>query len=830
MRTNARTDLGPGRGWRMLAVPTVLIALSCAARADAQSPRPAASPSAAHRATLDRYCVTCHNERLKTAGLRLDAVNVSDPTADPETWEKVIRKIRSGAMPPAGSPRPDRMAAESLTNWLTTTLDRAALARPNPGRPAMHRLNRVEYVNAVRDVLGVDIDGPALLPPDDAGFGFDNIGDVLTVTPSLLERYLLAAKKIARVAVADQTIRATGQRYSLPFSLVQDTRMGDAFPFGTRGGISVPHTFPVDGEYAVTVEVQRHSLGLGGRVRGMNDRNLIDVLLDGERVHRFEIGRQSQLGTGERRDINAQFVAASDVLKPSEIVAGDAPLTARFPARAGTHVVTVTFVDSPWYMEGVGVSRLPAVSDGYAAGTDSAQNFGKIHMGVDAINVEGPFNAMATGDTPARRRIFVCRPARAVDETPCARRIVRRLARNAFRRPVAARDIETLMAFYARGRATGSFDAGIQAVIERLLVSPAFLVRVESQPPGIRPGQAYAVSPFDLASRLSFFLWSSVPDEELLNAATSGRLSAPAVLEKQVARMLTDSRSTAFTTNFFGQWLTTKNVASLTPDPHEFPDFDGNLRDAFAKETALFLESQVREDRPVPELLTANYTFVNERLAKHYGLPGVYGPQFRRVSYPGDARAGLLGHGSVLLVTSYPNRTSVVQRGKWILENLLGSPPPPPPANVPPLPETGKDEKPRTLRERMEQHRRNPACSACHARMDPLGFALENFNAIGSFRLEDAGNRIDPSGTFLGGTKFSTPAEFRAALLEHRDEFVETVAVKLLTYAMGRGVEPSDMPAVRAIVRDTAARQYRWSALIQAIVRSVPFQMRRAES
>ncbi len=795
-----------------------------------QSPVVESSPSGTHRATLDRYCVTCHNPRLKAAGLLLDRVDPGDPMADAATWEKVIRKLRSGAMPPAGSPRPEKSTLDSMVGWLTTTLDRAALAAPNPGRPALHRLNRSEYVNAVRDVLGVDIDGATLLPPDDAGYGFDNIGDVLTVTPALLERYLLAAKKIARVAVGDMTIRASAQTYGLPFSLVQDARMGDAFPFGTRGGLSVSHAFPVDGEYVITIELQRHSLALGSRVRGTNDLNVIDVLVDGERVQRLTVGRQGRVGTGERGAINAQFSAATDQRGQQGVVSGDGPLTARFAARAGTHTVTVTFIDAPWYMEGVGVSRLPAASDGYSAGTDSAQNFGKIQMSVDALSIAGPFNALASHDNPARRQVFICRPATASEELPCARRIVSHLARRAFRRPVTTKDVEMLMGFYRRGRAGGDLDSGVKAVIERILVSPAFLVRRESEPAGTRLGQAYRVSPVELASRLSFFLWSSVPDEELLTAASAGRLSTPVALERQVARMMADRKSNALMENFFGQWLTTKNVVALTPDPHEFPEFDGNLREAFAGETARFIESQVREDRPIPELLTANYTFVNERLARHYGMPNVYGTQFRRVVYPNDARAGLLGHGSVLLVTSYPNRTSVVQRGKWILEALLGTPPPPPPANVPPLPENDKTSKPRTLRERMEQHRKNPACAACHSRMDPLGFALENFNAVGGFRMNDAGNPIDPSGTFLGGAKFSTPAEFRTALLDHRDEFVETVAVKLLTYAMGRGVEPFDMPAVRSIVRTTAAKDYRWSALVSAIVRSLPFQMRRAES
>ena len=808
------------RGWRHL-VRLGTMPLACcvllvgllgpAQKADSQTFAQASSPSA-QRGFLDKYCVRCHNQRLKTAGLLLDLLDVTNVAASAEVWEKVIKKVRSGAMPPAGAPRPDPASADRLVSWLERTLEAAALAHPNPGRTALHRLNRTEYANAIRDLLGLDIDVAALLPPDDAGYGFDNIGDVLTITPGLLERYLLAAKEIARTAIGDASIRPVTHEYRLPLSLIQDIRMSEDLPFGTRGGLAVRHTFPADGEYEIAIDLQRNQLALGNRIRGGNDGNVIDVLLDGELVKRFTVGRRGGLKTAGRRG-----------------AAGDVALQLRFQVRAGAHLLGVAFVDTPWYMEGVGVSRLPAASDGYSAGTESGRDYGKIQMGIDSVTVSGPFNSITPEDSPPRSRILTCRPATAHEEAPCASAILSRLAKRAFRRPVSARDLETLMAFYESGHARGGFDTGIQRAIERLLVSPSFLVRVEGQPANVAPGQAYRISDLDLASRLSFFLWSSVPDDQLIDLAAVGRLHDSGVLDHHVQRMLADPRFDALVTNFFGQWLSTRNVPSLTPDPHTFPEFDANLQDAFRRETELFLSSQVREDRSVVELLTANYTFLNERLARHYGIPNVYGMAFRRVTYADETRAGLLGHGSILMVTSYPNRTSVVQRGKWILENLLGVPPPPPPANVPPLEENDETTHAKTQRQRLEQHRKNPACATCHAKMDPLGFALENFNAIGGFRTTDAGSRIDPSGVFIGGATFADPAEFRRALLGHQEEFVETLVVKLLTYAMGRGVEYYDMPAVRAIMRGAAARNYRWSAIISGIVQSTPFQMRSGE-
>jgi mono/diheme cytochrome c family protein len=780
----------------------------------AGTPEPAAVV-AAHRALLDRYCVTCHSERVKAAGLVLQGLSLDQVPAATETWEKVLHKVRTGAMPPAGLPRPDRESADRFRAWLETTLDHAAAVSPDPGRPSIHRLNRTEYVNAIRDVLALDVlDGASLLPSDDASYGFDNIGEVLTMTPGLLSRYLLAAKKISRLAVGDSTIHPSVATYSLPMSLVQDTRMSEELPFGTRGGLSVRHVFPVDGTYSIKVRLHRNGLALGENVRGLADENLIDVMIDGERVTRFTIG-----GRGEGRVRGTPGTADTD-------------LEVRFPAKAGTRSVGVAFVDQFFYMEGVSVSRLPAGSDGFAAGSNTSVNYGKVQMAVESIAVAGPFDVPPVSDTPSRRRVFICRPAGARDEEACAERILSTLARRAYRRPVTADDTRTLMEFFRNGQASGGFDQGIQTGLERMLVAPSFLFRVEDDPPRTARGAAYTVSDIELASRLSFFLWSSVPDDALLAVAERGQLKNPAVLEREVRRMLADPRANALVTNFFSQWLLVRNMDAVKPDTYAFPDFDDNLRQAFKQETKLFIESQLHEDRSVLDLLSADYTFVNERLARHYGIPGIYGSHFRRVQYTDDRRAGLLGQGSILTVTSYANRTSPVVRGKWIMETLLGTPPPAPPPGVPTLDESNSaaKAKPKSVREQMENHRKNPNCSGCHSRMDPLGFALENFDGIGAFRETEGTSRIDPSGAFPGGAMFSTPREFRQGLLTQRDEIVETIAEKLLTYALGRGVEAHDLPAVRAITRAASVQGYRWSALFLAIVKSTPFQMRRTES
>ena len=774
---------------------------------------PGSSLAPQRRALLDRYCVTCHNEKLKTAGLMLDKMDVEQIGAGAEVWEKVVRKLRGGVMPPANRPRPDKVTIDGFIASLETALDRAAAAAPNPGRPAIHRLNRAEYTNAIRDLLGLEIDGRSLLPGDDSGYGFDNIAEVLTVSPGLLERYLLLAKQISRLAIGDPTMRPTVATYKVPYSFVQDDRMSEDLSFGSRGGAAIRHYFPVDGEYLVKIRLQRQSLEIGHVIRGLDVRNQVDVRLDHARVKLFTLDVRDY-GSGGYRD--------------TEDLA-DAHLEVRIPVKAGMRIVGVSLNKRTWYTEGVGMSRLPPASDAYASGRKSEQNFGKIEAGVDEINIAGPFNATAPQDTLSRRRIFVCRPIGPQDEEPCAKTILSTLARRAYRRPVTDADVRTLLGFYQGGQAEGGFEKGVQRALERILTDPDFLFRVERDPANVAPGAVYRLSGLELASRLSFFLWSSIPDDELLDLAASGKLSDPVVLDQQVRRMLRDARAKALLSNFFGQWLYLRNVVTHKPDPFVFPEFDDGLREAFQRETELFLETQLREDRSATELLTANYTFVNGRLARHYGIPNVYGSRFRRVTLRDDGRSGLLGQGSLLTVTSYANRTSPVLRGKWLLENILGTPPPAPPANVPDLKDDEASQA-TSMRARMEQHRKNPVCASCHWMIDPLGFALENFDGIGKWRATEAGTSIDASGTLPDGTTFDGPATFREALLEHRETFIRTLTEKLLTYALGRGVEYYDMPAVRTIMREAALSDDRWSSLILEIVKSPPFQMRRSES
>ena len=810
---------------------TVVAATGSPLAAGPQAPSPATptqqiSPSSAstspERALVNRYCVSCHNERLKTADLRLDNVNIDDLGSGAAVWEKVVRKLRAGRMPPKGRPRPDKGTNDAFVAWLETGLDRAAAAAPNPGRLVPHRLNRVEYTNAIRDLLHLEIDGTSLLPADDAGFGFDNIGDVLTITPALLERYLIAAQRISRLALGDPTIPPAIERYQTPYlTLRQGERMSEEQPFGSRGGTVVRHTFPVDGEYIIRVRLERHALSIGHLVRGLDITNEIDVRIDGERVHMFTLG-------GDLPEDAAVYDNSpggrQDFLKHA-----DDALDVRLPVKAGPRTIQVSFRKTNWEVEGIGPKTLPVVSWGFTAATETARDSGRIHMGVDNIQIVGPYNGTRPEDTPTRRRIFVCDPTSVDDEAPCAQTILSTLARRAYRRPVTEEDLRILLDFYEDGRRRGDFETGIQAALKRLLTDPEFLVRVEHDPVDATPGTAYRITDLELASRLSFFLWSSIPDDELLDLAIRGELSDPSVLQQQVQRLLADDRAEALLGNFFGQWLWVRNMENVAPDPKVFPDFDDNLREAFQRETELFLQSQFNEDRSITDILTADYTFLNERLAGHYGIPGVYGAHFRRVPLTDGRRAGLLGHGSILTVTSYANRTSPVVRGKWVLENLLGTPPPPPPPNVPPFPE-GEGASFTSVRERMEQHRANPVCAACHNDLDPLGFAFENFDAVGKWRDLDGTTPVDPSGAFPSGTPFAGPSEFRNALLEHRDLFVPNLIEKLMTYALGRGVEYYDMPAVRKITRDIASDDNRWSSLILSIVKSDPFQIRRSES
>ena len=773
------------------------------------------APDVAVKPVLAKYCVGCHNEKRKAqyANLALDSLDLTKVGEHAEVWERVLSKLRAGTMPPGGAVRPEKATYDTVVASLESALDAAAAGKPDPGRPMIHRLNRTEYVNAIRDILALDIDGPTYLPADNSGFGFDNIGDVLSVSPALLDRYVSAARKIARLAVGSTEIRPASTFYKVPTLLVQEDRRDESLPFGTRGGLSVRHTFPLDGEYAIRVDLTKD---YGDQWRGRHENSQVDVRIDGARIRQFAI----------EKSIANLSIMAGDGQQPNP-----GPQEVRFNAKAGVHEIAVAIVKRTVVTEGVGPDRLPVGSSSYGQlGATETVN-GKIESGIQNIEVLGPFNASAPRDTAPRKAIFVCRPAAGrLDDDTCATRIVSRIARRAYRRPVAASEMQAIMAFYKEGLSGGGFEAGIQSALERILIAPAFLFRSESDVK-VAPGKSVApVSDIDLASRLSFFLWSSVPDDELLNVAVQGRLRQPGVLERQVTRMMADPKSEALLANFFGQWLMLRNVPAQLPNYLVYPSFDDNLREAFSRETELFLQSQVREDRSALDLLTANYTFVNERLAKHYGIPGVYGSHFRRVAYPDTRRAGLLGQGSVMLVTAYPDRTSPVFRGKWVLENILGTPPPEPPKNVPPFPENdGK--APKSVRARMEMHRKNPVCASCHTLIDPLGFGLENFDGIGQWRDTDSNSPVDASGQFPNGLKFSNAAEFRQGILTgYRAEFLSTLTKKLTTYALGRGIEYYDMPAIRKTVKDAAASDYRWSSLVMGIVKSMPFQMRRAES
>jgi hypothetical protein len=748
------------------------------------------------QALVKRYCVSCHSDRLKTAGLSLESVNGAPIGSAPAVWEKVVRKLRSGAMPPAGRPRPDKAVKDDFAGRLEAALDENAAIDPNPGRTGVHRLNRAEYANAIRDLLSLDTDVSALLPPDDAAFGFDNIADMLTMSTGLLERYLSAASRISRLAVGDTAVKPTVEFYDVSRYFVQDDRVGEDLPFGTRGGLSVQHYFPLDGEYSIRVHLQRRRAA----------QESIDIRLDGQRIKTLVVAPRNR---------------SADEAEPP--TASEGELQVRVPVRAGPRVIGVSLARKASVPEGLGPAQLPVANISFG-GRSGAET------GIEKIEVGGPYEIQGPGDTPSRRQIFTCRPPDRSSGDDCARQILTRLARRAYRHPPTEKDVKRLLDFYKAARAEHGFEAGIQASLERLLVDPQFLFRVEREGRPSGGQHAFRLTDFELASRLSFFLWSSIPDDELLSLAERGQLKSPAVLKSQVQRLLADARSSALVRNFAAQWLYMRNVKAAAPDVNAFPMFDDNLRQAFQRETELFVGSQLRDDQSVVHLLTADYTFVNERLARHYGIPNVYGSHFRRVTLPGETRRGLLGQGSILMVTSYATRTSPVVRGKWLLENILGAPPPAPPPDVPDLPKEGEGGMPASVRERMEKHRSNPACASCHAQMDPLGFALENFDAVGRWRTTDEGNtRIDASGMLPDGTKFDGPGELRQVLAGRRDEFARTVIEKMLVYALGRGLEYYDMPTVRRIQRDAAASDYRWSSLIQSIVQSTPFQMRRSE-
>lgn len=780
-----------------------------------QTATPAQSPATAQRATLEQYCVLCHNETLKTGGLMLDKVDIDNVSKDPAIWEKVVRRLRTQSMPPVGMPRPDEAGYDALAGYVESALDTAAAANPNPGRPsAVHRLNRAEYTNAIRDLLALEVDGESLLPADEAGAGFDNSGEILSVSELLMERYLIAARQISRTAVGDPTLRPMATTFSTPKAGLQIDRESEDLPFGSRGGLVVKYGFPLDGEYVLKIRLQRTKGIEGPRIIGLGEPREIDVRLDGKRVKLFTIGGETDRS-------------------PDEI---EKSLEVRFQARAGTRLVGVTFLNEELAAEGM-LRPLQAELQlkGWGPRDDSRRP-----PGVESVSVSGPFNAQATTTTASRSKIFVCSPQRAKDEERCAKKILSQLARHAYRRPVTTADTDSLMKYYRAGRdaqQTGNrFEEGIRMALETILVSPDFLFRIELDPP--QPG-IHRIADIELASRLTFFLWSSIPDEQLLSLASAGRLSRPDVLQQQVRRMLADPRAKTLVDNFFGQWLGLRNVKTHSPDIIAFPDFDDDLREAFQQETSLLFSSMLREDRSVVELLNADYTFANERLARHYGIPHVYGSHFRRVTLADENRWGILGKGAVLTVTSLPNRTSPVLRGKWVMENIMGTPPPPPPPDVPAFPEDKNTDFTRlTVRQKMETHRANPFCAQCHSRMDPLGFAFDNFDPVGKWRqaemvqilaspeLPVVYNAIDSSGVLPNGTEFKGPTELRKILLSDPENFVHVVVDRLLTYALGRGLDYYDAPAVRQIVRDAAANEYAWSSIIFGIVKSTPFQMR----
>jgi len=776
-----------------------------------------ATPAAAGRALLDEYCITCHSERRHSGGLVLEHIDLTDIAGGAQVWERVIRKLHSGEMPPPSARRPDRARVDALVSWLEKTIDSDAGLHPNPGRVAIHRLNRAEYANAIRDLLAVNVDAQSLLPADDADQeGFDNNAGVLSVSPALLERYMSAAKRISRLAVGDPTIVPVFETYQTPKLLMQDDRMSEDLLFGSRGGMSVRHLFPVDGEYVVKIRLKRQ---LYDYIIGMGRPHQLDVRLDGQRVTLFTIG-------GEAPGKPAPATYVGNILADADwekyMHEADQALEVRIPVTAGTRVLGVSFLDTVTEAEGI----LQPAQTGFDRATNELYDG---NPAVDSVSIGGPYAVGGPGSAESRRKLFICRPGAASEEEACARKIVGAVARRAYRRPVTEDDVQTLLLFYNKGRVAGSFDEGIQFALERVLAAPDFLFRIEQDPPNAAPGSVHRLSDIELASRLSFFLWSSIPDPELLGLAEQGLLKQPAVLEQQVRRMLKDSRADALVDNFAGQWLELRKVRSLAPDPDIYPDFDDNLREAFVQETELFIRSQIRENHSIADLLTANYSFVNERLAHHYQIPNIYGSRFRRVAI-GEERRGLLGQGSILSVSSYPNRTSPVLRGKWVLDNVLGSPPPPPPPDVPGLKETSSDGKPLSARGMMEQHRKDPACASCHVRMDPLGFALENFDATGRWRSAVNDQPIDASGTLPDGTDVQGVRGLRAVLASHSSDFVATVTQKLLSYALGRVVDYRDQPALRAIAREAAADDSRWSAVILGIVKSQPFQMRRSES
>jgi len=784
-----------------LSTRVVVVAALCAGfmTASRAAQQPDDSPASRHRATLDRYCVTCHNDRLKTANLSLEKLDLATLGDHPEVWERVVRKLRAGVMPPPDVRRPPLADYEALRDFLEAELDRTAATRVNPGSVVLHRLNRTEYANVIRDLLDLDVDVTTLLPPDDAARGFDNVAGSLTISPTLLEAYTTAAARIAKMAVGYWK-SPTEMTYLAPGDTSQNMHI-EGLPLGTRGGMMARHIFPADGEYRFSIQ----NFGVGSFIPGEQ----LEIVIDGERAHMFKY----------------QGVGLSQGMAGD---AGDGILEVTVPVRAGSRLVGATFLATNYRPSLDMIKQY----DRKSLENNSIPQL-QYYPAIGFLRIQGPFNPQRPDDSRSLRKVLTCHPSASATEEACARQIVTTIARRAYRRPATAQDVQALMAFYAEGRRAGTFEDGLELAIRRILASPQFLVRTERELPNVPSGKPYRIADLELASRLSFFLWSSIPDDELLNVAAQGRLSTPTVFDKQVRRMLADKRSDALVSNFGAQLLYLRNLPATSPDGVYYPDWDDELRQAYKRETELFFESIVREDRNVVDLLTADYTFVNERLARQYSIPNVYGSHFRRVTFGPefDNRRGLLGKGSVLSITWTQNfRTSPVKRGVWVLENILGTPPPEPPANVPPLEDSNKDPgKVLTLREQMTIHRKNQPCAGCHKIMDPIGFALDNFDADGKWRTTqggEGGTPIDASVTLFDGQQVTGPAGLRTALLRYSPQFVRMITEKMMTYALGRGVEYDDMPALRAIVRNAAKDDYRFSSLVLGVVKSPQFQMR----
>jgi mono/diheme cytochrome c family protein len=785
-----------GCGFAALAL---FMSSSTGLRAALQEPAAQTAPQATHQTLINQYCVTCHNQKAKTAGLALDTLNLAQVGNDARIWEEAVRKLRGGMMPPPGARQPDRAAVKSLVSFLESSLDRAAAEHPSPGRVALHRLNRTEYATAIEDLFGFRVDASTLLPVDDISDGFDNIASVLRVSPSFLDQYISAARTVVSRALGNASARPIGSVYRAPGG--EQSFHIEGLPLGTRGGMLIEHAFPADGEYVFDIG----NLATAGYVQGLEFRHRVILMIDDSKVFEAQLGGPDDLKAVDQQQapavgaINGRFK------------------NIRVGVKAGVHKVAVTFAARTFaesdsvlqpFVPGGGMDRIPRIRE---------------------LQITGPYTPAGVSDSASRQRIFVCKPAdRATnsEELACATEILKNMARRAYRRPVTDEDLASPLAFYKDARASGSFDAGIESALTLILSSPKFLYRAEAVPDKPAPGSVFPISDVELASRLSFFLWSQGPDNELLDVASRGRLREPGNLEKQMRRMLGDPKSSALAANFAFQWLNLRAIREFAPDPIIFPNYDTTLKDAFERELSLFVHSMINEDRPVVDLLTANYTFVNERLALHYGIPNIRGDRFRRITLTDPNRWGLLGKGGVLMVTSYPNRTAPVLRGAWILERILGTPPAAPPPDVEAFPENVEGEKPKTVRQRMEAHRTNPSCFSCHAVMDPLGFALENFDAIGEWRAIDryAGTPIDAAGQLVDGTAVNNASALRQALAANPEQFAQTLTEKLLMYALGRTVEYHDMPLVRQIVRDAARNGYRFSSIAKGIVESAPFQ------